>query len=87
MNNAFYSNSQNLDLLLRYLKFCPACHVVSRAAKQLDRKVEVYFKICHDKKTKYYQKSQKVSYNQIIKFGQLTEYSVRNIFSQKSCRK
>ena len=41
--------TQNLDLLLRYLKFCPACHVVSRAAKQLDRKVEVYFKICHDK--------------------------------------
>ena len=41
--------TQNLDLLLRYLKFCPACHVVSRAAKQLDRKVEVYFKTCHDK--------------------------------------
>ena len=41
--------TQNLDLLLRYLKFCPACHVVSRTAKQLDRKVEVYFKTYHDK--------------------------------------
>ena len=41
--------TQNLDLLLRYLKFCPVCHVVSRPAKQLDRKVEVYFKTYHDK--------------------------------------
>ena len=48
MNNAFYSNLKP-RFVIKIFKVLSSLSCNNRAAKQLDRKVEVYFKTYHDK--------------------------------------
>ena len=87
MKNGFYFTLKAL-FVLNIFKFLP--WLFGHVRKRLDRKDKVNFKICGVKTclTNYWKPiSTKISRNQAIKFGQLIEYNLRNIFLEESCTK
>ena len=88
MYKAFIS-SYNLFSFLRYLHCCP--DIFGCTGKRLDKKAKVSLKIYDvtnwNKSMYKLPDISKHEGNQTIKYRQLIEYDVKNIFLQKSCRK
>ena len=78
-------------MFLRYLHF--SSDFFGSIGKQLDKKAKVNFKVYDviDRETNNYNtyiaQYSRSKGNQIMKFGQLTEYNMRNIFIEKACTK
>ena len=79
MKNAFYFTSKAL-LVLKVLSFCYDFLVMYK--KWLYQKDTVNFKI-HDITTWFLPNISRSKNNQAMKFGQLTEYNMKNIFVEK----
>ena len=77
-------------MFLRYLDFCPDCF--GYVGKWLDKKGRFRFSICDviywgtKIKTHILPNISRSTENQTMKFHQLIDYNVRNIFCRKSCR-
>ena len=91
IKNIFYFNF-NFFLFSRYLKFCP--DRFSHVVKQLDGKaIRLILKFMMSSTVKQtitihiFSNISRCKDNQTMKFGELIEYNVRNIFLQKSCKK
>ena len=78
INNAFYFILKAL-CILRYLYFCP--DFFGNVGKRLDKKANINFKTEIQRITiNILPDISKSKGNQTIKFGQLIEYNVKNIF-------
>ena len=91
IKNIFYFNF-NFFLFSRYLKFC--ADRFSHVVKQLDGKaIRLILKFMMSSTVKQtitihiFSNISRCKDNQTMKFGELIEYNVRNIFLQKSCKK
>ena len=76
MKNAFYFNSK-ADFVLKIFKFLSGRF--GRIAKQFDQKDKINLK--------FYDVTIWLKNNQTMKFGQLVEYNMRNVFLEKSYTK
>ena len=88
MVNVFTSQKKKFFSFLRHLNFCPDCCGLTE--KQLDKKANANFKI-HDiihwetnNCNTYIAKYLKSRSNQTLKFDQLIEYNIKNVFLGKS---
>ena len=84
IKDVFYFTLKALFVLLRCLNFCP--DFFGLVQKQPDKKTKINFKICDIKNWKtnnyniHFTQYLKKYSNWTIKFGQLIEYNMRNIF-------
>ena len=86
----FFISPKKLFSFWRYLSFCS--DFFFHVGKWLDVKVKVNFKIYHIAnweiiETHTLSSVSRSKGNQTIKFGQLVEYNIRNIFFENSCPK